>query len=204
MTRDAEQRLIAAITLVVVGVAAVGLSAWILAAAGSDRAIERVLLGSVAVAVGSIAAGPAAMALGDQLDRDWAMVARRVTLLVVAGLIAETVALLVVGAAGPVALAATVLSLVAFWVVLPLSIGAVSATTGGASMLSVLVAWPGTNVLALALFVAPTPGGIDFGRDTALALPEPLPSAVLLAVAVTVAVGPTLLGTVIDRWVRRP
>jgi hypothetical protein len=204
MTRDAEQRLIAAVTLLVAGVATVGWFAWILAAGGPPMAVTPFVLGSVAFVVLSIAAGPIAMVARDRLDRDWAMTARHLTLLLVVGLLGETIAVLVWGPGGVVVLAATVLALVSFWAVVPLAIGAISATTGGTTMLSVVVAWPATNVLALALFAAPTPtGGIDFGRYNVLFLSEAARSIALLGLVVLVALGPTLLGKAIDRWVYR-
>jgi hypothetical protein len=202
MSRDAEQRLIASVMLLVAGLATVGWYAWLATVTGPSGPLSLFVLGSVAVVVLSVPAGPLAFVLSDRRERDWAMAARTVTLLLVLGTVAATLSVLVGATGSTTTVAGTGLGLVAFWVVVPLAIGAISATTAGPSMLSVVVAWPATNLLALATFVAPTPdGGIGFGRYNATFLNEPVRTIVLLAVAVVVVLGPTLVGTIVDRYV---
>lgn len=210
MPRDPEERLIAFVMLVVAGLAAVAWYAWVFAGSQSPDALELFVLGSVALTIVSISAGPIAFLVNDRRSRagtegrDPAMIARQVTLLLVVGTVLGTVAMLIGGPSDALVTIGTALGLLAFWVVLPLSIAAVSSTTGGTSLLSAVVAWPGTNLLALLIFAAPTPsGGIDFGQYTVTVLDEPARTGALLAIAVVVAFGPTLLGKAVDRLVYR-
>lgn len=202
--RDAEQRLIAYVSLLVAGMAVVGWFAWLVTSARPLFALSAFVLGSVSIAVLSIALAPIAVFLGDRRERDWAIHARQVALALVAGTAAATVYLLVWGADPALVAGGTVAALLAFWVVVPLAIGAIATTTGRRSMHSVLIAWPGTNVLALAAFVAPEPGGgIDFGGSTVTALEEPYRTIGLLVIGGIVTLGPTLVGRVVHRFIRQ-
>lgn len=203
MARDAEQRLIAYVTLLVVAIAAGGWAAWVLAVAGSPAAVSRGLLGALGVVVLSISAGPVAVAVRGRIERDWAVTARKVTLFVVLALVVGSGIFVLARPAAAVPVA-TVTGLVAVWVLVPLAIGSLSATTGGTSMLSVLLAWPVTNVLALAVLAAPRASGVtEIGTASALALPEPARTGVVLVAVAVVSFGPTLLGKLIDRWLSR-
>lgn len=202
--RDAEQRLIAYVSLLVAGVATVGWFAWLVTAVRPLFALSLFLLGSVAVVVLSIVLAPVAVLFGDRRERDWAIHARHVALALVAGTATATVYLLGWGADPALVVAGTAVALLAFWGVVPLAIGAIATNTGRRSMHSVVIAWPGTNVLALAAFVAPEPGGgIDFGGVTVTALDEPFRTIGLLAIAGIVTLGPTLVGRVVHRFIRR-
>lgn len=202
--RDEEQRLVAYVALLVAGMAVVGWFAWLVATAQPGVAVLLFLLGSVAIAVLSIVLGPVAVLLGDRLDRDWAVHARQASLVLVVGTAAATAYMLIWGADAPLVVVGTGFALLAFWVVVPLSIGAIATTTGRRSMHGVLIAWPATNVLALAAFVAPAPGGgIDFNRYNVTFLDEPYRTIGFLLIAGIVTLGPTLLGRVIHRLIRQ-
>lgn len=202
--RDEEQRLVAYVALLVAGMAVVGWFAWLVVSTEPLFAVVNFVLGSVVLVLLSIVLGPLAALFGDRRDRDWAVHARQLSLVLVAGTAAATAYMLLFGADALLVIAGTGVTVVAFWVVVPLAIGAIVTTTGRRSMHSVLIAWPATNVLALAAYVAPEPGGgIDFGGATVMALAEPFRTIGLLAVAGIVTLGPTLLGRVIHRFIRQ-
>jgi len=200
--RDTEQRVIAYSLFIVVGVAVLGWFAWIVTATEAGWVLSLVIVGSIVATLLSVPLSVVGIFLFERSSRDWALLARTVAIVLVLTVVAATTytvfwtpspALLTVGA---------VAALVSLWAILPLVIGAISAVGDRVSMIGVLLAWPPSNLLAMALFVAPAPSGIDFARYNALSLAEPVRSVLLLVIAATIIFGPTLLGRAADRLIR--
>ena len=201
MTRDPEQRVIAYSLLIVVAVAVLGWFAWIVTATESGWILSLMIVGSIVTTLLSVPLSVVGIFLFERSGRDWTILARTAAIVLVVPVVAATIytvfwtpppALLTVGA---------VAALVSLWAILPLAIGAISAVGDRVSIIGVLLAWPPSNLLAMALFVAPAPGGIDFGRYNALSLAEPGRSVLLLAIAGTIIFGPSLLGRAADRLI---
>lgn len=201
MGRDTEERIIAYSLSIVAGVTAVGWFAWIVTAARPPGILSLLIAGSIVFTLLSVPSAVVGIFLLDRTDRDWTLLARSVAIALVTGVFAATLYVLLWGVELPILLTGTVVALVSIWVVVPLAIGAISAVGGSVSMIGVLLAWPPSNLLALALFVAPAPGGIDFATHNALTMPEPLRSLLLLLVVATITFGPATGGRLMDRLI---
>lgn len=201
MSRETEERLIAYVVLVVASVAVVGWSAWVITSARPPNVVSLAILGSILLTLVSVPASVAGVYLVQGGDRSWPSIARLLALAMLAVVFLSTGILVVGGPIDGIVLAGTALSLVAVWVLLPLTIGAISAATDGVSMIGVLVAWPPSNLLAMVLFVAPSPTGIDVNVGNALALAEPVRSLLVLVIVFVVVFGPALGGRLVDRLI---
>lgn len=201
MGRDTEQRIIAYSLLVVAGVTAVGWFAWIVTAARPAGVLSLLIAGSIILTLLSVPTAVAGILLLDRADRDWTTVARSIALALITGVFGATIYGFLWGVEFPLLVLAAIAALLSVWALVPLSIGALGAVGGRVSMIGVLLAWPPSNLLALALFVAPAPGGIDFGTHNAIALGEPFRTLLLLVVFATITFGPALFGRLMDRLI---
>lgn len=199
MPRETEERIIAYTVLVVASVAVVGWSAWVITSMQPPNAVSLAILGSILLTLVSVPASVAGVYLLQGSERSWPSIARLLALAMLAVVFLATGILVVGGAVDGLALAGLTLSLLSVWVLLPLAIGAISAATDGTSMFGVLIAWPPSNLLAMVLFVAPSPTGIDVNAGNALALAEPLRSLLVLVIVFVVVFGPALGGRLVDR-----
>lgn len=201
MSRETEERVIAYSVLVVASVAVVGWSAWVITSARPPNVVSLAILGSILVTLVSVPASVAGVYLVQGSDRSWPSIARLLALAMLAVVFLATGIILVGGPVDAIVIAGLTLSLIAVWILLPLSIGAISAATDGVSTVGVLIAWPPSNLLAMILFVAPSPTGIDVNAGNALALTEPLRSLLVLVMVFVVVFGPALGGRLVDRLI---
>lgn len=201
MARDTEQRIIAHSLLIVAAVTAVGWFAWIVTAARPGGVLPLVIAGSVVVTLLSVPASVVGIVLLDRTDRDWTTLSRSIALALVTGVFGATIYGFLWGVEFPLLVMGALVTLLSVWALVPLGIGAIGAATGRVSMIGVLLAWPPSNLLALALFVAPAPGGVDFATANTLALGEPVRSLLLLVVVATITVGPAVIGRLMDRLI---
>lgn len=199
--RDTEQRIIAYSLLIVAAVTVVGWFAWIVTAARPQGILPLVIAGAVAVTLVSVPTSVVGIFLLDRTDRDWTLLGRSIAIALITGVFAATVYGFLWGIEFPLLVLGALVTLLSVFAFVPLGIGAISAAGDRVSMIGVLLAWPPSNLIALALFVAPAPGGIDFAQHNALTLGEPIRSLLLLVIVATITFGPTLLGRGMDRLI---
>lgn len=199
--RDTEERVIAYSLVIVASVAAIGWFTWIVTAARPADLLALVVAGSVVVTLCSVPTSVLGIFLLDRSTRDWAMAARSIAIVLVAGVFGATFYAFLWGVDAALLVTGTVVAVVSVWALVPLAVGALSAASGRTSMIGVLLAWPPSNLLALSLFVAPAPGGVDFAEHNVLALDEPVKSGLLLVIVATITFGPALFGRLMDRLI---
>lgn len=201
MGRDTEERVIAYSLLIVAGVTVVGWFAWIVTAARPGGILSLLIAGSMGLTLVSVPTSVIGIFLLERSERDWTLFARSIAIALVTGVFAATVYVFLWGPEAPLLILGTIVALLSIWAIVPLAIGAISAVADRVSMIGVLLAWPPSNLLAMALFVAPAPGGIDFATHNAVSLAEPVRSILLLVIVATITFGPTAFGRVMDRLI---